>query len=98
MLSIEELRKLAELARIEVPDSELEELRGQLGTILDYVGQIQTADTEGVPEAKDSLPPLRNVFRDDNEPHETGLYTDSIVANFPKSEGGYLKVKKILEK
>ena len=98
MLSIEELRKLAELARIDVPDSELEELRGQLGTILDYVAQIQTADTEGVPDAKDSLPTLRNVFREDTLPHETGMYTAEIMANMPASEGGYLKVKKILEK
>lgn len=109
MLSIEELRKLSELARISVPDAELEELRGQLETILTYVGEIQTADTTslselrsastaGVAEAKTSLPALRNVWREDDAPHATGEYTEAIVANFPKREGDFLKVKKILEK
>ena len=101
MLSIEELRKLSELARIEVPDSELEELRGQLDTILTYVGEIQTADTNNTARPAVALGEggeLRNVWREDGEPHETGKYTKDIVANFPDKEGDYLRVKKILEK
>ena len=45
MLSIEELRKLAGLARIEMADNELEELRGQLDEIIGVVGEVQAADT-----------------------------------------------------
>ena|SRR3989344_614701 len=102
MLSIEELRNLALLARIDVPDAELEGLRGQLDEILGFVAQVQGADTSsladiGVTDAS-TLPKLRNVFRDDGEPHETGRYSESIIGNFPSSINGSLKVKKILEK
>ena len=107
MISIEEVRKLAGLARIEMPEGELEELRGQLDEILGYVGEVQKADTSSLGERSDlpgggltsgEIAGGRNVFREDAEPHETGKHTDEIVANFPKSEKGYLKVKKILEK
>lgn len=96
MLSIEELRKLAQLARIEMPDNELEELRGQLDEIVGFVSQVQNADVSSVPEL--ALPIQRNVFREDGQAHECGMFTEAIVANFPGSERGYLKVKKILDK
>ena len=96
MLSIEELRNLASLARIAMPDNELEELRSQLDEIIGFVGEVQKADTSSVGEV--ALPELRNVFRDDGVPHETGKFTRDIVANFPDSKDGYLRVKKILEK
>ena len=40
MLSIEELRKLAGLARIAMADDELEELRSQLDEIIEFVGEF----------------------------------------------------------
>lgn len=81
-------------------DNELEELRGQLDEIIGFVGEVQAADTSGVqnPSSEGVLPMQRNVFRKDGEPHESGKFTKEIVANFPVSEGGYLKVKKVLEK
>jgi|SRR3989344_2737897 len=96
MLSIEELRKLASLARIEMQDDELEELRSQLGEIIGFVGEVQKADTSSVGEV--SMPIQRNVFREDGLPHEAGKFTHDIVVNFPDSNNGYLRVKKILEK
>ena len=103
MLTIEELRKLALLARIEVPDEELESLRGQMEKILEYVKQVQACPAEsrtGRDEAGEAgdLPQLRNVFREDSEPHESGKYTEAIMANVPSSHNGFVKVKKIIEK
>jgi len=102
MLSIEELRKLASLARIAMDDDELEELRSQLDEIIGFVGEVQKADTTSLFELRGAstslLPELRNVFRDDGAPHDTGKFTHDIVANFPDSDRGYLRVKKILEK
>lgn len=96
MISIEELRKLSELSRIGVPNSELEELRGQLEQILEFVSDVQKADVSGVDEV--SVPEHHNVFREDGEAHEAGKYTDAIVANFPDKHNGFLRVKKIIEK
>jgi len=35
-------------------------------------------------------------MREDESPHESGLYTDDIVAQFPDKKDNYLKVKKIM--
>jgi aspartyl-tRNA(Asn)/glutamyl-tRNA(Gln) amidotransferase subunit C len=95
MISSEELKKLALLARIDMPGNELEELRGQLDEILGYVGEVSSADVSSVPEG--SVPELRNVFREDGEPHPAGAYTAVIMANAPSQERGFVKVKKILD-
>ena len=96
MLSIEELRKLSELARIGVPDSELEELREQLEKILEFVSRVQQADVAGVGEV--TVPEHHNIFREDGEAHVVGKYTEAIVANFSDKHSGFLRVKKIIDK
>ncbi len=39
---------------------------------------------------------VKNVLREDGEPHESGKFTGSILASAPKTEKGFIKVKKIL--
>lgn len=93
MISKEEIEKLAELSRIEVTEDEKKKLINDIESILGYVSEIQeVATTEPVSEVGD----LRNVMREDGEPHESGLYTKDIMKEVPKKEKGYLKVKKIL--
>lgn len=94
MISTQDIEKLAELARIDLKTEEKETLAKEIGGILGYIDQIKTAggaDTKRVKE------PVRNVFRDDANPHESGANTEAIVAEFPRKEGNYLKVKKILQ-
>lgn len=93
MISKEEIEKLAELSRIDITEEENKQLVKDIESILGYVSDIQeVASKETVSEAGD----LRNVMRIDGEPHESGKYTKDIVEEMPKSEKGYLKVKKIL--
>ena len=47
-LSRDEVAKLAALARIEMNESELENLASQFGSILDAVARVQELDLEGV--------------------------------------------------
>ena len=47
MISKEEIKKLADLARIEIGEEEIENLRGEMDSILEYVGQVKSiAGTE----------------------------------------------------
>lgn len=96
MISIDEVRKLALLARTDMADNELEELRGQLDEILGFVGEVAKADVSSVPAL--TMPIPYNTFREDGVPHETGEFTNAIVSNFPDQDNGFLRVKKILEK
>ncbi|MDB5194035.1 MAG: glutamyl-tRNA(Gln) and/or aspartyl-tRNA(Asn) amidotransferase subunit [Parcubacteria group bacterium] len=94
----DEVLRLSKLARIEVGNVEAEKLSHEFDAILGYVAEVKnavaarSADAEEVPG--DFM--LRNVLREDSEPHESGLYTEQILKNAPASENGYMKVKKIL--
>ncbi len=88
----EDLDKLAKLSRLSLTDEEKEKLALEFDSILGYVSEIEKVSVgERVLEA--GL--LRNIMREDGEPHESGLYTEAILNNAPDTEDGYLKVKQV---
>ncbi|MFO0718469.1 MAG: Asp-tRNA(Asn)/Glu-tRNA(Gln) amidotransferase subunit GatC [Candidatus Paceibacterota bacterium] len=96
MIEIKDIEKLADLARLEIPEEEKAGFQKDLENILKYVGQIEDANikTEKIEKSDDAL--VNNVMREDHTPHETGAFTEEILAEMPDREGDYLKVKKIL--
>ena len=93
MATTEEVKKLATLARIRVKNSELEKFTSEFDAILEYVGQLEKLE---LPTDKGAKPALRNVMREDGEPHATGAYTDKLVEQFPATENNALSVKQII--
>lgn len=93
MASADDVKKLAALARIEVKDDELEKLSKEFESILAYVGQIETLSVGAGAGAR---PAVRNVMRADENPHESGAYTEALVAQFPAKKGESLEVKQII--
>lgn len=92
MVSKEEVKDLANLARIKITEDEAESLTKELDSILGYVGQIKDLNVElGNPN-----PVLKNVMREDIPENKDMEYTEDILNNAPKREGQYLVVKKIL--
>lgn len=93
MISKEEIKKLADLARIDLPDAEIAELVGEMDSILEFVSQVKeiTKTTAGA-----EIDGLKNVMRDDTNPTEPETYSKDLIVEFPDKEGDYLKVKKIL--
>ena len=94
-MEIKDIEKLAKLARIELTEEEKSKYLKDIGAILNYVDQIKGAVAQVGEEKKAGE--LRNVMRDDSGENMSGINTGDIVAEFPKKEGDYLKVKKILE-
>ncbi|MDO8565253.1 MAG: Asp-tRNA(Asn)/Glu-tRNA(Gln) amidotransferase subunit GatC [bacterium] len=86
---------LAKLARIEISDSEAENLSHEFDTILGYVGEVKSIKANSLKLTADSFP-LKNVMRGDGEGHESGIYTEKLLSEAPAREGNYIKVKKIL--
>jgi len=93
MATAEEVKKLAALARIKVEDAEFEKLTREFDAILAYVGQLESLQ---LPASSHQLPVLRNVMREDNEPHAPGTFTEKIIEQFPAREGSALSVKQII--
>jgi len=92
-MELSDVDKLAELARIEMTKEEKDELLGDMQEILRFVEQIGEVATE---EKKVMPGEHRNVMRDDEKPHEGGMYTEDILNEAPKTNDGYVEVKKIL--
>ncbi len=92
MIEKKDIEKLASLARIEVSEEEKEALASSIESILGYVGQVTSISET----AATSLPPLRNVMREDEIRHGTGEFTEALLSNAPNRDGNYLEVKKIL--
>lgn len=93
MASADDVRKLAALARIDIPEDGLPKLAAEFESILAYVSQL---DSLQVADASTSVSTVHNVFREDGEPHETGAFTELVARQFPEREGDYLKVKQII--
>ncbi len=93
-LSREEVRHIADLARLTLSDEEQDLYREQLSSILEHFERLQTLDTETIPPTATVLP-LRNVVRDD-EPRPP-FPREDILANGPATEEGCFEVPAVLE-
>lgn len=88
-LTLDDVRKVAKLARLELADADLVRLQPQLSAILDYVDQLQQLNTEGVEPLAHPLP-IANAFRDDVP--TPSLSVDDALANAPNRIGDYFGV------
>lgn len=93
-MQLEDIKKLAELARVDMSDEEMTEMANDFDSILAYVGQVQDA-VKLIPEHEVDFD-LNNVAREDVQTNRGGEYTSKIIAEFPDQKNGYLKVKQIL--
>ena len=92
-ITIQELDRLAGLARIEVLPEEKEAMKESIMSILGYVSQVNTA--LGTTQKK-NISSVHNVFREDLVTTISGIYTDTLLNNSPSRDGDYVSVKKIL--
>ncbi len=88
-----EVAHLADLARIELTDAELDHLAPQLAVILDSVAAINEVAAEDVPPTSHALP-LTNVFRADVV--APGLTAEQALASAPEVEEQRFSVPRIL--
>ena len=93
VIELKDVEHLAGLARIAVSDDEKKILQHDLEEILAYVSQVREVTAElGAPEVGE----LRNVMREDSEPHEGGVFTEEVLKQAPSREGNRVFVKKIM--
>jgi aspartyl-tRNA(Asn)/glutamyl-tRNA(Gln) amidotransferase subunit C len=88
-LSPEEVRKVADLARLELSEADVETMACQLSAIVAYINQLQAVNTDGVEPLAHTLD-LHDVFRAD-EPVQS-LSEDEALANAPARKGNFYSV------
>ena len=93
MIDIEQVRKVASLARLELTEAEEQQFTGQLNSILDYVQQLDELDTKNVPPTTRAIE-VSNITRPDRlEPFAD---REALLNSAPEREEDFFKVPKIL--
>ncbi|OUX71866.1 MAG: aspartyl/glutamyl-tRNA(Asn/Gln) amidotransferase subunit C [Synechococcus sp. TMED90] len=92
-ITADDVRKVAHLARLDLPEDTIATFTGQLERILDYVDQLQAVDTEGVPATTRAVEVV-NVTREDTV--EATEVRDDLLNQAPLREGDFFRVPKIL--
>ncbi|QNP28481.1 Asp-tRNA(Asn)/Glu-tRNA(Gln) amidotransferase subunit GatC [Cylindrospermopsis curvispora] len=93
MIDREQVRKVANLARLELTAEEEEQFTFQLGSILEYVEQLGELDVSNVLPTTRAID-LSNVTREDKlKPYPE---REAILRGAPQQEGDFFKVPKIL--
>lgn len=93
-IDIETVKKIAGLSRLKIPQAEQQKVASDLSAILDWVGQLDELDVEGVE-------PLANVndnmLRSREDVVTDGSKVEDILTNAPAKTAGFFTVPKVVE-
>jgi aspartyl-tRNA(Asn)/glutamyl-tRNA(Gln) amidotransferase subunit C len=92
-ISADDVRKVAHLARLQLPEDKVKAYTDQLERILDYVAQLEAVDTEGVPPTTRAVEVV-NVTRSDQV--SPTPVRDALLDLAPQREGDFFRVPRIL--
>jgi aspartyl-tRNA(Asn)/glutamyl-tRNA(Gln) amidotransferase subunit C len=93
-ITLPQVEHIAELARLEFNQEELEAFALQLDSILAYFDKLKELDT-GAVEATSHAVLVRNVFREDEV--VASILTETCLENAPEKESSCFRVPKIIE-
>lgn len=93
-ISREDVERVVALARLSLPEPELERMAHELGAILGYVETLDRVDTAGVPPTAHVIP-LATPLREDVP--EEPLSPELVLANAPERSGSAFVVPKVIE-
>jgi len=93
-INVDEVRRIAALAKIAITDEEAQKLAKELDSILDYVRQLDAVDTTGL-EPTYQVTGLTNITRKD-ELINYGTIREDLLKNAPRKRNGQIEVPKVL--
>ena len=93
-VTLDQVRHIANLARIQLSDGEAETLLPELNNILDWVEQLAEVDTDGV-EPLATVVDMQMRLREDGV--TDGDIRDKILSNAPEPQHGFFGVPKVIE-
>jgi len=88
-LSADEVRTVADLARLDLPEADVDATAKHLNAIVDYINQLHQVNTDGIEPLAHALD-LHDVFRDDVP--SPSLSEDEALANAPARKDNFYRV------
>ena len=93
-ISKQEVLHVANLARLNIDESQIDRFADQIGQILEYVETLNELDTTGVVPTSHAID-MANAFRDDEL--SKPLDRKTVLANAPEDDEGSFIVPKVIE-
>ena len=90
----DEVKKVAELARLKLDNNQVKHHAKQIEKILDYINQLEKVDTNGVPSTTRAIEVINVVRNDANNKFEN---RDELLNLAPARENDFFKVPKIIK-
>ena len=94
MLSKDEVKKIANLARIEISEEEAGKYATELSDILGFVEKLNETDTDEI-EPIAHITGAKNVIREDEVVEYSDKTKEDIINNFPEKKDRFDKVKAV---
>ena len=92
-ISSSDVRKVAQLARLELPEDQIDTYTEQLEEILSYIDQLREIDTVNIPPTTRAVEVI-NAMREDLV--EVKCSREDLLNQAPHREGDFFRVPKIL--
>jgi len=92
-ITADDVRKVAQLARLDLPEERIATYTDQLERILEYVAQLEQVDTEGVPPTTRAVEVV-NVTREDQV--QPTPVREELLNLAPQRDGDFFRVPRIL--
>ncbi len=96
MISKEEVKHVAKLARLELTAKEIEKMQKDLFSVLDYFNLLKEINVSKVNPTSHSISELVSFIREDDAKKSEPKEVDKLIKAVPEKEGRYIKVKEIL--
>lgn len=93
-LTREQVMQIAELAKLELTESEINQYVHQLSAVLDYASKLDALNTADIPPTASVLP-LQNVMREDVV--KPSLTREQALENAPSAIEGQFRVNAVLD-
>ena len=94
-ITIDEVKHIAKLSKLDIPDDQLDYYASEMDKILEYFKTISKVDTSNV-EPLTHITDKYNVVREDTT--DRCIENKEFIDNCPDSFGHYIKVPKVLDK
>ncbi len=95
-ISLEQVKQVAQLARLGLTDTDAHQAAQDLGNILSHFSEIQSIDTQGVPTS-DDVTGLKNITRPDASEPEILCSHQDLLDTAPETMDAQIKVKAIFD-
>ena len=92
-LTLDDVKHVARLSRLALPEERLAALTGELESILGYIDKLAEVETSGVEPMAHALP-VHNVLREDVP--QDALPLEKVLQNAPETDGPFFKVPKVI--